>query len=249
MKMTEYDVEKIMDVPVDILKMSDIKKDMQTFFETQQKMTLTSVNPQIILMAETNETVKQFINESTHRMADGIGLVKVSKWTKGKIKERVAGIEVMEEVLTFAHEHQKNIFLLGATPEVAQLAAQNIQTNYSELKVVGWIDGYTEMSDPDIIENMNQQEADIIFVAMGSPKQEEWLKNNMRKINATIFQTVGGSLDVMSGEVKRAPQFFIKTNLEWLYRSCSNPKRFYRMIQIPIFVFKSLSWYRKNGKH
>ncbi|MGX7025477.1 WecB/TagA/CpsF family glycosyltransferase [Vagococcus hydrophili] len=247
--MPEYKVEKIMDVPVDILNMSDIKKDMLNFFETNQKMTLTSVNPQIILMAETNGTVKHFIEQSTHRIADGIGLVKVSKWTKGDIKERVAGIEVMEEVLLFANAHQKNVFLLGAAPEVAQKAAENIQHKYPNLNLVGWIDGYTELSDHDIVAKMNQEKADIVFVAMGSPKQEEWLERNMPKIQATIFQTVGGSLDVMSGSVKRAPSFFIKTNLEWLYRSCSNPKRFYRMIQIPIFVFKSLSWHRKNGKH
>ena len=95
---------------------------------------------------------------------------------------------------------------------------------------------------------MNKAEADMVFVAMGSPKQEEWLSHNIPYLNATVFQTVGGSLDVMSGTVKRAPEIFIKLNLEWLYRSVSNPKRFYRIFQLPIFVFKSLSWHRKNGK-
>lgn len=240
--------ENILGIPVDILTMSDIKRDLLTYFEENKKMTLTSVNPQIILMAETNENVKEFIKESTHKIPDGIGIVKVSKWTKGKIKERVAGIEVMHEALTFANEHHKRIFLLGAKPEVAKLASENIAKEFPDLVVAGWIDGYSKMNDYDIVSKMNQSQADMIFVAMGSPKQEEWLKANMPMLNATVYQTVGGSLDVISGTAKRAPEFFIKTNLEWLYRSCANPKRFYRIFQLPVFVTKALNWHRKNGE-
>lgn len=240
--------ENILGIPVDILTMSDIKKDLLTYFEENKKMTLTSVNPQIILMAETNEKVKTFIKESTHKIPDGIGIVKVSKWTKGKIKNRVAGIEVMHEALNFANEHQKRIFLLGAKPEVAKLATENIAKEFPDLSVAGWIDGYSKMNDYDIVSKMNQAKADIVFVAMGSPKQEEWLMDNMPMLNATVYQTVGGSLDVISGTVKRAPDFFIKTNLEWLYRSCVNPKRFYRIFQLPVFVIKALNWHRKNGE-
>ena len=77
---------------------------------------------------------------------------------------------------------------------------------------------------------------------MGFPKQEQWLSKNIDQINASIFQDVGGSLDVLSGHVKRAPQFFIKYHLEWLYRSLSNPKRLGRILQLPVFVVKSLWW-------
>lgn len=246
--MRDKKIEKIIDVPVDILSMTDIVTDLDVYFSTNQKMTITSVNPQIILMAEKNPQVREFIEESTHRIADGIGLVKVSKWTKGNITERVAGFDCMKEVLSYANNQQKRIFLLGASPEVVQLAAGNIQHEYPHLIVAGWIDGYTQLRDTEIVERMNQAAADMIFVAMGSPKQEEWLSRNIPYLNATVFQTVGGSLDVMSGTVKRAPDIFIKLNLEWLYRSVSNPKRFYRIFQLPVFVCKSLSWHRKNGK-
>ncbi|MDT2833560.1 WecB/TagA/CpsF family glycosyltransferase [Vagococcus carniphilus] len=244
-----YKQEDILGVPVDILTMSDIKRDLLTYFEENKKMTLTSVNPQILLMAEQNEKVKEFVKNSTHKFPDGIGLVKVSKWTKGQIKTRVAGIEVMHEVLHFANEHKKRIFLLGAKPEVAQRASENIARDFPDLTVAGWIDGYTKMSDHDIVSKMNQAQTDMVFVAMGSPKQEEWLQKNLSVLNAVVYQTVGGSLDVISGTVKRAPEFFIKTNLEWLYRSCANPKRFYRIFQLPVFVLKALSWNRKNGEH
>lgn len=238
--------EMILDVPVDNLTMTDIKNDFDPFFKEKKKMTLTSVNPQIILMAENNSQVKTFIEQSTHRFPDGIGLIKVSNWTKGILKERVAGIDVMHEALTYANDHQKKIFLFGSQPEVAKHAAENIQFDFPHLKVVGWIDGYTQMDRYDIVKQMNDSEADMIFIALGSPKQEEWLAENLPLLNATVFQTIGGSLDVISGTVKRAPEFFIQTNLEWLYRSLSNPKRVNRIFQIPIFVAKSLNWKRKN---
>lgn len=245
--MSDYQVEKLIDVPVDILTMTDIQKDLSSYFEMNKKMTLTSVNPQIILMAEKNQAVKQFIESSTHRIPDGIGLVKVSGWMKGNIKERVAGIDVMSEVLTFANTHHKRIFLYGAQPEVVKLAAEKIKLTYPHLELAGYIDGFTKKSEAEIVKEMNDTKAEIIFVAMGSPRQEEWLIRNMAKLDATVFQTIGGSLDVISGTAKRAPDIFIKMNLEWLYRSFSNPKRFNRIFQVPLFIVKSFKWEREKG--
>lgn len=247
--MSKYKVERILNIPVDVMTMEDVKQDLVSNEAIGDKLTLTSVNPQIVLMAEENDTVKTFIENSTHRIADGIGLVKVSGWTKGDIKERVTGFDLMQEVLSYADEHHKNVFLYGSKPEVVAQAATNIETDYPELNLVGWIDGYTKLSDKEIVQRMNEKEADIVFVALGSPRQEEWLSRNMDQLTATIFQTIGGCLDVLSGATKRAPDIFIKLNLEWLYRSVSNPKRLYRIFQLPVFVAKSLSWHRKNGKH
>lgn len=246
--MKKYEVEKILDVPVDVLSISDIIEDVDQCFRDNTRVTIASVNPQIILMSEKNQIVKTFIEESTHRIADGIGIIKVSRWTKGQIKERVAGFDTVVELLRYANTHQKRIFLYGAKPEVVSQANQNISKEYSDLVVAGWIDGYTKLSDKEIVTRINQAQADIVFVALGSPKQEEWLQNNLSLLSANVFQTVGGSLDVLSGAAKRAPQIFIALNLEWLYRSITNPKRFYRIFQLPVFVLKALSWHRKQGK-
>ena len=241
-------VEYILDTPVDHLTMSDIKKDLGWYFDHHQKMILASINPQIILMSEKNKCVKSFIDHATHRFADGIGVVKMSQWTKGHIKERVAGIDVMANVLEFCHLNKKSIFLYGAKPSVVAQAARNIQKEYPNIRVSGWLDGYDKKSSGEIIDLINEQHADVLFVALGSPKQEEWLQRYMPQLNPTVFQTVGGSFDVYSGEVKRAPEFFIKTNLEWLYRSISNPKRFNRIFQVPLFVTKGLVWHLKQSK-
>ncbi len=166
----------------------------------------------------------------------------VSKLLGGQIKERVAGIELMYRFLEYANTYKKSIFLYGAKPEVVADAAEKIQNDYPNLILSGRIDGYTDLSETEIIEKINYSKPDFLFVALGFPKQEEWLARNIPQLDASVFQDVGGSFDVFSGHVKRAPQFFIDVHLEWLYRSLTDRKRFKRILQLPIFVIKSLFW-------
>ncbi|MGY3750667.1 WecB/TagA/CpsF family glycosyltransferase [Vagococcus acidifermentans] len=241
-------VEYILDVPVDRISLTDILSDVPVYLENNDKMLLTSVNPQIVLMADKDTQVKEYIKTSTHRFPDGIGLVKVSKLTDGDIHERVAGIDVMTALLEYANQSGLAIFLYGAKPEVVEKAAVNISKRYPRLRIAGTQDGYTAVSDEALIAQINRSGAHMLFVALGSPKQELWLAQHYQQLDCCIYQTVGGSFDVLSGMVKRAPDFYIRHNLEWLYRSLSNPKRLYRIIQLPWFVIKAVSWHRRQGK-
>lgn len=234
--------EEIMGVPVDNITYEDIVADLPNYMDSSKKMTAISVNPQIIVEGQSYPEIIQFIKKSTHRIPDGIGIVLVSKLTRGNIKERVAGIELMKQFLKYANDHQKSAFFYGAKPEVLKDALINIQKSYPELKVAGGIDGYTKLSEEEVVASINQVKPAFVFVALGFPKQEEWLHRNVSRIDACVFQDVGGSLDVLSGHVNRAPQFFIDHHLEWLYRSVSNPKRLGRILQLPVFVVKSLWW-------
>ena len=238
--------EKIMDIPVDIITYEDVVTDLPLYLNSSKKMSVISVNPQIIVESQNYPEIVEFIRTSTHRIPDGIGIVFVSKLTGGRIKERVAGIELMKQFLAYANENKKSAFFYGAKPEVLKDAIINIKSNYPNLKIAGGIDGYTELSEEKVVTIINQVKPDFLFVALGFPKQEEWLSRNITKIDASIFQDVGGSLDVLSGHVKRAPNVFIKYHLEWLYRSFSNPNRFGRILQLPLFVVKSLWWRLKK---
>lgn len=239
--------EMILGLPVDQITYEDILTDVPKFLEGNQKMSIISVNPQIALEANKYPSVIDLLAKSTHRIPDGIGVVLVSKMTGGKIKERVAGFDLMVKLLEYANKTQKKCFFYGAKPEILQDAIKNIQKDYPNLIVSGSIDGYTKMDDHEIVAAMNKVKPDFIFVALGFPRQELWLTENMGSVNAHVFQDVGGSFDVLSGHVKRAPDFFIKTHLEWLYRSLSNPTRIGRIVQLPIFVVKSLWWKMRNG--
>lgn len=234
--------EKIMDFPVDIINYDDIIDDLSNYLQTEKKMSAISVNPQIIIEGQSYPEIQEFVKESTHRIPDGIGIVLVSKLTGGQIKERVAGIELMFRFLDYANAYKKSIFLYGAKPQVVTDAAKQIKKDYPNLILSDKIDGYTNLSEEEVVERINRAKPDFLFVALGFPKQEEWLARNIERLDVSVFQDVGGSFDVLSGHVKRAPQFFIDTHLEWLYRSLTDRKRFKRILQLPVFVIKSLFW-------
>ncbi|KAF1305056.1 WecB/TagA/CpsF family glycosyltransferase [Candidatus Enterococcus willemsii] len=234
--------ELINGIPVDHLSYEQIVSDLSEYLKKQQQMTVTSINPQIVIEAQKYPEVEEYIKESTHRIPDGIGIVLVSQLTGGKIKDRIAGFDLMKQFLDYANHHKKSAFFYGAKPEVLKDMLNNLAIEYPDLVISGAIDGFTKLSEDEVVKKINQVKPDFLFVAMGFPKQEQWLFRNKGVLEASILQDVGGSFDVLSGHVKRAPQLYIKLHLEWLYRSLSNPKRIGRILQLPLFVIRSLWW-------
>lgn len=231
-------VEKFLGVPVDVIKMDDILTQVDTYIKQNKQMRIASVNPQIIVEIDKHPDVLDYINEASFRLPDGIGVVKASQMRQGEIDERLTGIDVMLALLEKANQRQDKIFLYGAKPEVVQKAASHIQSDYPQLEVAGYIDGYTQLTDDEIVQAINESGATFLFVALGFPKQEEWIYQNASALDVAVIEDVGGSLDVISGEVKRAPEWIQKMNLEWLYRSVTRPGRLDRLVQLPLFLWK-----------
>ncbi|WP_313538175.1 WecB/TagA/CpsF family glycosyltransferase [Enterococcus sp.] len=234
--------EQIMGIPVDNLTYENILEDIPKYADKNKKMSIISINPQICVESKHFPDIVKFIDSSTHRIPDGIGIVLVSKLTGGHIAKRVAGFDLMIKLLHYANENKKSVFFYGAKPEILNDAVKNVISTYPNIEISGAVDGYTEMQEEAIVAEINMHKPDFLFVALGFPKQEQWLARNLSKLDVSIFQDVGGSFDVLSGHVKRAPQIFINLHLEWLYRSISNPKRMSRIFQLPIFLVKSLYW-------
>lgn len=232
-------------VPVDALSYEAITADIPKYLAEKKKMIITSVNPQITLQAYEYEEVFQYIHRATHRIADGIGVVKMSKWSGGQIRQRITGIDVMDNCLAFANEHANRVFLYGAQKEVVEKAVINIKKQYPKLIVAGHLHGYTTKNDQRIVELINQAKPEFLFVALGSPKQEIFLERNIDQLTAGVYLNVGGTFDVLSGMVSRAPDFFIEHNIEWLYRSFKY-KRYERLLQIPQYMLKV--WKKKGEK-
>ncbi|QIL46963.1 WecB/TagA/CpsF family glycosyltransferase [Vagococcus coleopterorum] len=239
---TEY----ILGLPVDVITLDSIMEELPERLAQDEKTIYMSINPQIALHAHNYPKIVQLAEEASHRIPDGIGIVKASQRQGGNITERVTGIDLMLSLLDYANEQQESIFLYGAKPEVSEKLVEVITTDYPNIHLAGVIDGYTDMSDAQICDKINEVKPTFVFVALGFPRQEQWLAANYKKCDAKVFQDVGGSFDVISGSVKRAPDFFVKTNLEWLYRSCSDPKRLYRIAEIPKFVYQANKWFKSN---
>ncbi len=206
----------------------------------KKQSTIIAVNPEKVMTAQKDPKVKALINESTFQIADGVGILLASKLKKGKITSRVTGVDMMARLLQFAKAENHPIYLYGAKKEVVELAAKNIERDYKGISIAGMTDGY-EQDEAALIERINDSGAKMVFVALGSPKQELWIERNITKLqNVLVFQGVGGSFDVFSGTVKRAPALFRKLGIEWLYRLLSDPRRIKRQLNLPRFLLKVL---------
>lgn len=148
----------------------------------------------------------------------------------------------MDKILKYCNSTKKSIYLFGGKPDVAKEACENIEIEYPNIKIAGFSDGYYKDKDEElkIIDKINEVKPDILFVALGAPKQEKWIYEYRKILNTKVAMGVGGSVDVWAGKVKRAPEVFSKLGLEWLYRLIKEPSRIGRMMSLPKFLFKIL---------
>lgn len=232
--------ESYLGVDVSPLTYEGIIAEIEERMTAEKQSTIIAVNPEKVMTAQKNPKVKELINDSTFQIADGVGILLASKLKKGNITSRVTGVDMMARLLQFAEEQQHPVYLYGAKKEVVELAAEKIQQTYTNIPIAGMTDGY-EQDEAALIDRIRASGAKIVFVALGSPKQELWIERNLTNLpNVLVFQGVGGSFDVFSGTVKRAPAFFRKLGIEWLYRLLSDPRRLKRQLNLPRFLLKVL---------
>lgn len=194
-------------------------------------------NPEIVMAAYEDEEFLKILNEADMCTPDGIGVVYGSKIIGDPVPERVAGFDLACGLLDRIRKTGESVFLFGSKPGVAELAEKNLKEKYPELVIAGLHDGYFKPEDePEIIEQINNSGASLLFVCLGAPKQEKWIAANRDKLNVKLCMGIGGALDVFAGTVKRAPDIFIKLNLEWFYRMCKQPSRIGRLMALPKFI-------------
>ncbi len=232
--------ETYLGVEVSPLTYEEIVNEVQERMARHEQSTVIAVNPEKVMTANRDPQVKMLINESTFQIPDGVGVLLASKLKGGKITSRVTGVDMMGKLLDFATNHGHSVYFYGAKEEVVTKAISEIQKDRPSLQVAGYTNGY-EKDEAALVQRIHDSGANLLFVALGSPKQELWIKRNLINLpNVLVFQGVGGSFDVFSGMVKRAPAFFRKFGLEWLYRLGSNPSRIKRQLNLPIFLWRVL---------
>ena len=208
--------------------------------ENKKKSLVVAINPEKLMKAKDDPALKSLLNRAEFQIPDGIGVIIASKLKKGKISSRVTGVDMMDRIVREAARTGHAIFLYGAKPGVAAKAAAKLQETYPSIKIAGTQDGYEP--DPEkVISMINEAQPSILFVAMGSPKQELWIEQYRDQLHPTLFQGVGGSFDVLAGNVKRAPAVFQKFGTEWLYRLLKEPSRLKRQMDLPRFLLEILT--------
>jgi N-acetylglucosaminyldiphosphoundecaprenol N-acetyl-beta-D-mannosaminyltransferase len=232
--------ETYLGVDVSPLTYEGIVSEIKSKISRHEQSTIIAVNPEKIITAQRNPEVKTLINNSTFQIADGVGILLASKLKGGKITSRVTGVDMMGKLLDFAAAEGHPVYFYGAKEEVVTKAIFEIKKARPSIQVAGYTNGY-EKDEAALVQRIHDSGAKILFVALGSPKQELWIKRNLDNLpNVLVFQGVGGSFDVFSGMVKRAPAFFRKFGLEWLYRLVSNPSRIKRQMNLPVFLIRVL---------
>ena len=241
--------EKILGYDICNEESNEILKEIFNDFNKATQNFIVNINPEIAVKNYKNDYFRKEFNSQKYQIPDGIGIVLASKIKKGNIKERVTGIDFMGEICKESIKNSGKIFLYGAKKDVVEKAAVELQNKYPGIVISGTCDGYCESEIA--IKKINDSDADILFVALGSPKQELFILENKEKLTKIkIFMPVGGSFDVISNNIKRAPNWVIKLNLEWLYRLIRQPWRFFRQLKLIKFIFLVIKEKRreKNGK-
>lgn len=229
--------ETILGVQVNTENYDELIPKVFRNIEDKKKSLVVAINPEKLMKAKEDPGLKALLNRAEFQIPDGIGVIIASKLKKGCISSRITGIDMMDRIVREAARTGRAVFLYGAKPGVADKAAQQLKQTYPNLIVAGTQDGY-ESDTSKVLETINKAKPDILFVAMGSPKQEQWIEQHRDNLYPMLYQGVGGSFDVLAGNVKRAPAAFQKMGAEWLYRLLKEPSRLKRQMNLPKFLFE-----------
>lgn len=226
----------ILGVEVDKVNIGGAVDEIFKMLSEDRPHAIYTPNSEIIMLAYKDEEFKNILNNADMLTADGIGVVYASKILKNPIEERAAGYDIACGVIDRIAETGHGLYLFGGKPGVAEKAKENIEKKHPFIRVVGTHNGYFDASQvSEIIDDINNSGADILFVCLGAPAQEKWINENMHKLKVRVCMGVGGSIDVIAGVAERAPEKWCNMGLEWLYRLLKQPKRFFRMLALPKF--------------
>jgi len=232
---------EVLGIKIDIVTMAEVVARVTMLFDQEQTQvcSIYTVGPEIIMHARKDKEYASILNSGNIIIPDGIGAVLASKLNKTKLPERVGGCDLAFELFNIMKGNNKTAYFLGGQPGVAKKAKSNIERNFPGLNIVGVNDGFfDEKQEKIIIEELNRLKPDLLLVGTGFPRQEKWIDKNKNVLACRVAIGVGGSIDIFAGNVRRAPKFWVKLNLEWLYRLLSEPrKRFARQLRLPLFVF------------
>jgi N-acetylglucosaminyldiphosphoundecaprenol N-acetyl-beta-D-mannosaminyltransferase len=206
---------------------------------SRQPTFCVAINPEKVYRATRDPGLSRVLDAAHVRICDGIGISLASVLLYRRRLPRCTGIDLFLRLIRLSAEEGWKVFLLGASPQSNATASRVLMNTYPTLKIVGRQDGYFKNSSA-VVEQINQSGADLLFVAMGTPRQELWISEQMPHLRASFCMGVGGSLDVVGGAGKRAPALFRKTGTEWFFRLLVQPSRLQRQMVLPLFMVEIL---------
>lgn len=227
----------VLGVNFDNVDMNEALEKCKIFLKGDCGNLIVTPNPEIVMRAKDDNEFKDIINGASLVIPDGIGIIKGANILGTPLKERVAGYDLICNLLELGKDGSISFYFWGSKPGIAEIAKQKMEEKYPNIKILGADDGYfDDAKKAKIVEKISETKPDILLVGVGAPKQEKIINELLDKNIFKIGIGCGGSIDVLSGSVKRAPKLFIKLHLEWFWRLLKEPTRLPRMMVLPKFL-------------
>ncbi len=235
----------VLGVSFDDLTMDEAVEIALGFMQERRACYACTPNPEIVMAAKGDAALRAALSGAELVLADGVGITKAAAMLGMPLKSRVPGIDFASNVISRLAQRGGSVYLLGAKPLVAEAAAEKLTQTYPGIVIAGTNDGYFT-DDAPVIEKINAASPDFLMVCLGSPKQELWMSANAGRLSCGLMAGLGGSLDVLAGNVQRAPETWRRLGLEWLYRVIKEPKRLGRVMKLPAFVLEAAAEGRRR---
>ena len=238
---------KIFDIKVNEITLQELLSIIENAIYFKKKIKICYTNPHLVILSRKEKSLTKVLNDFDINHIDGTGLKIAFRLLENKLVRR---FNWTDYALTFLSECERNdwsIFFLGGDQNTVSIAAQKVIQSFPSLKVAGFLNGYDGLTDHSV-SLINQSSADILWVGLGSPKQEVWVAKNFEKINCNVIQCVGDIYTHIAGKRLRGPEFLRKLGFEWFFRLVQNPVKYFNryVIGIPYFIFLILI-YKFNG--
>lgn len=228
---------EVMDIPFDSVTMEEALDAAERIIARPGAAYGVTPNAEIVYETMFDDNLRQIVCQADLVLPDGAGVVLGAKILGTPLKQKVAGIDFAHNLMDRLKNTDKTFFFLGSKPGVAEKAAQKMEEKYPGLKICGTADGYFQDEAP-VIDAINEKKPDVLFVCLGAPKQEMFMAKHKSDLQVGLMMGLGGSLDGFAGNVKRAPRWMIRLNLEWFYRLVKEPRRLGRMMRLPKFLWR-----------
>ena len=239
----------ILNTVIDVLDVRQTINLVEKYVQTKTPLHLMGVNADKINEVNSNELMKHIVNSCGIINADGASVILASKYLKKPLPERVAGVDLMQSLVALSEKKGYSVYLLGAKQAVVEKTAEVLRERHPKLNIVGIHNGYFKEPDwPSISLELKEKNPDFVFVGITSPLKEYLIEYLQEQGHTSVFMGVGGSFDVISGNIPRAPLWMQKANLEWLFRVMQEPKRLFKRYFVGNWIFIKAVFKEKHKK-
>lgn len=232
---------RILGIDIDNITIDEAGEKTKELIETSNKSCkiIVAPNTEFIMMAQKDEEFYNILKNAELATPDSVGVMIGGKLQKKPFKQRIPGQAYFRKILEIGEKENWTFYLLGGKDDVPKIAAENLKKIYPNINIVGYHEGFFEVDGEEkVIQEINKLKPNVLFVAMGAPIQEKWIDKYKNDLKVDVAAGQGGTFDYEAGKIKRAPKIVQKLCIEWLWRLILQPARIFRMIVLPIYLFK-----------